>query len=137
MSAVNMGHGGRVVRVPDCQSEEPGYKSWCRLVGGSGLVLAIESKLVQFCSPYVAWVGPFYLVSIPGEVKDPTQGNGKKTCCVLTELGSHYLNSQCQNNQPNDCGHLLEEHCLMSVVYLPVLCLDATGHETSVCPVPA
>ena len=29
-------------------------------------------------------VGPFYLVSMPGEVKDLTQGNGK-TCCGLTE----------------------------------------------------
>ena len=40
------------------------------------------SKLGQFCSPYFAClsektvnaVGPFYLVSMPGEVKDPTQG---------------------------------------------------------------
>ena len=29
-------------------------------------------------------VGPFYLVSRPGEVKDPTQGNGKPTMDSLT-----------------------------------------------------
>ena len=29
-------------------------------------------------------VGPFYLISMPGEVKYPTQGNGKKTCDGLT-----------------------------------------------------
>ena len=29
-------------------------------------------------------VGPFYLVSMPGEVKDPTQGvNNYVTCCGL------------------------------------------------------
>ena len=28
-------------------------------------------------------VGPFYLVSMPGEVKDPTQGGTCVTCCGL------------------------------------------------------
>ena len=45
------------------------------------------SKLGQFRSPHFACVfrkrlkvvGPFSLVSMPGEVKDPTKGNGK-TC---------------------------------------------------------
>ena len=37
-------------------------------------------------------VGPSYLVSMPGKVKYPTQGNGK-TCCGLTEL----VVSICQN----------------------------------------
>ena len=40
-------------------------------------------KLRQFCSPHICLClldetlkagGPFYLVSMPGEVKDPTQG---------------------------------------------------------------
>ena len=43
------------------------------------------SKLGKFFSPHFACsfgrdtkaVGPFYLVSMPGEVKDPMQGNGK------------------------------------------------------------
>ena len=46
----------------------------------------------QFCSPHsvcviqkrLKAVGPFYLVSRPGEVKDPTQGNGKPTMDSLT-----------------------------------------------------
>ena len=29
-------------------------------------------------------IGLFYLVSMPGEVKDPTQGNGKINCLGLT-----------------------------------------------------
>ena len=41
------------------------------------------SKLRQFCLPYICLclseetlkaIGPIYLVSMPGEVKDPTQG---------------------------------------------------------------
>ena len=39
------------------------------------------SKLTPLCiclsEETVKAVGPFYLVPIPGEVKDPTQGNGK------------------------------------------------------------
>ena len=47
---------------------------------------AAVSKFGQLCSPHFACffrkrhlkvVGPFYLVSMPGEVKDPMQGNGK------------------------------------------------------------
>ena len=45
----------------------------------------VVSKLGQFLSPHfvclseeaVKAVGPLYLVSMPGEVNDPTQGNGK------------------------------------------------------------
>ena len=49
--------------------------------GGSNPPTAV-SKLRQFRSPHIACVfrktlkagGPFYLVFMPGEVKDPTQG---------------------------------------------------------------
>ena len=50
--------GGRVIRAPDCQWRDD---------GGSVPPVTV-SKLGQFCV-----VGPFYLVSMPGEVKDPTQ----------------------------------------------------------------
>ena len=49
---------------------------------GGSIPPAAVSKLRQFCSPHIACVfrkrlkagGPLYLVSVPGEVKDPTQG---------------------------------------------------------------
>ena len=48
-------------------------------VDGGSIPHATVSKLRQFCSPHNACVfqkrlkvgGPFYLVSMPGEVKDP------------------------------------------------------------------
>ena len=52
--------------------------------GGSIPPTAV-SKLRQFRSPHICLClleetlkagGPFYLVSMPGEVKDPTQGKG-------------------------------------------------------------
>ena len=51
-------------------------------VGGSIPPTAVL-KLSKFCSPHICLYlseetlkagGPFYLVSMPGEVKDPTQG---------------------------------------------------------------
>ena len=56
-------------RAPDCQSRG----QWFNPI----------SKLRQFCSPHICLClleetlkagGPFYLVSMPGEVKDLTQG---------------------------------------------------------------
>ena len=49
---------------------------------------AAVSKLRQFRSPLVfrkrqKAVDPFYLVSIPWEVKDPTQGNGKNWTHII------------------------------------------------------
>ena len=50
---------------------------------GSSIPPTSVSKLRQFRSPYICLClseeplkagGPFYLVSMPGEVKDPTQG---------------------------------------------------------------
>ena len=51
------------------------------------------SKLEQFCSPHFACLseetvkafGPFYLVSMSEEVKDPTQGNGKRMDSLTVE----------------------------------------------------
>ena len=50
---------------------------------GGSIPPAAVSKLSQFRSPHICLCvseetlkvgGPFYLVSLPGEVKDPTQG---------------------------------------------------------------
>ena len=50
---------------------------------GGSIPPAAVSKLRQFCSPHICLClseetlkasGPFCLVSMPGEVKDPTQG---------------------------------------------------------------
>ena len=66
-----MGNGGRAV-------------NWTINRGDAGSIpAAAVSKLRQFRSPHICLClseetlkagGPFYLVSVPGEVKDPTQG---------------------------------------------------------------
>ena len=69
-----MGRGDRVV-----ESRAFGRRNW-----GSRPPLPFQS-LGNFVYPTLPAsfgrdnkaVGPFYLVSVPGEVKDPTQGNGK------------------------------------------------------------
>ena len=67
-----VGSGGRAVERRTVNRED----------GGSILPTAV-SKLRQFCSPHICLClseealkagGPFYLVSMPGEVKYPTQG---------------------------------------------------------------
>ena len=79
MSAVNImvnhgdvGSGGRTVE----------RRTVNRGDGGS-IPSTTVSKLRQFCLPHICLClseetlkagGPFYLVSTPGEVKDPTQG---------------------------------------------------------------
>ena len=69
----SVGSGGRAV---ECRTVNRGD-------GGSILDGCSISKLRQFRSPRICLclseetikaVGPFYLVSTPGEVKDPTQG---------------------------------------------------------------
>ena len=82
---------------PDCKTEM--------------ILRALAVYITQFHSPHFAGlseetlkaVGPFYLVSMPGEVKDPIQGN-RKTWGGLTEsMVSIYINpygrciSYCQN----------------------------------------
>ena len=58
---------------------------WAVTNGGEGGSIAptTVSKPWQFCSPYICMClseeilkagGPFYLVSMPGEVNDPTHG---------------------------------------------------------------
>ena len=67
-----MGSGGHVVE----------HRTVNRRDGGSIPSTAV-SKLRQFCSPHICLClseetpkagGPFYLVSLPGEVEVPTQG---------------------------------------------------------------
>ena len=69
-----MGSGGRAV---ECQTVNRGT------VVQSSIPPAAVLKLRQFHSPHICLClseetlkngGPFYLVSRPGEVKDPTQG---------------------------------------------------------------
>ena len=66
-----MGSGGRGVEHPTVNLGDRG-----------SIPPTAVSKLKQFHSPYICLLseetlkasGPFYLVSMPGEVKDPTQG---------------------------------------------------------------
>ena len=67
--------------------------------GGSIPPTAV-SKLRQFRSPHISLClseetlkagGPFYLVSMPGEVKDPTQGGKCVTCSGLTNSREELL----------------------------------------------
>ena len=63
-----------------------GHAVECRTVNrgdGGSIPHTAVSKRRQFCSPHICQClseetlkadGPFYLVSMPGEVKDPTQG---------------------------------------------------------------
>ena len=69
-----MGSGGRVVDRRAVNRGDSG-----------SIPPAAISKLMQFRSPHISLClleeklkagGPFYLVSMPGEVKDPTQGRG-------------------------------------------------------------
>ena len=62
-----------LARALDWRSGGPGFESRCD---------NFASEFCQFCLPRFASVfrrrhekafGPFYLVSVPGEVKDPTQ----------------------------------------------------------------
>ena len=67
-------------------SSNLGERWSCRTVNrgvGGSIPSATVLKLRQFCSPHISLClseatlkagGPFYLVSMPGEVKDPTQG---------------------------------------------------------------
>ena len=74
-------------RTPDCQSRD-----------GDSFSPTADSKLTQFRSPHICLGlsdetlkagGPFYLVSMPGGVKDPTRGVYNKcvTCNGLTHSG--------------------------------------------------
>ena len=72
MCPFHVGSGGRVVERRSVNQGD----------GGSIPPTAV-SKLRQFRSPHICLChseealkagGPFYLVSMPGEVKDPTQG---------------------------------------------------------------
>ena len=70
-----------MVKAPACRSRGWYFDS-----------TSVISKLGQFYSPHFAClseetlktIGPFYLVSMPEEVKDPTQGNGKNVMDSLT-----------------------------------------------------
>ena len=74
--------GGYAARQVGSGSREVERRTVSRGDGGSNPPAAV-SKLRQFRSPHI-WLclseatlkagGPFYLVSVPGEVKDPTQG---------------------------------------------------------------
>ena len=86
-------------RVSGFQSKEPGFE-----------ITSTIWKLGQFHSPHYAChseetvkaVGPFYLVSMPGEVKDPTQGNGKKTVMDSLTLEKDTLKKPAQHNLQAD-----------------------------------
>ena len=68
---------GVIVRAPDCRSRGQWFDSTCCHFE------AYEIFFTPLCLCLSEAVGQFYLVSMPGEVKDPMQGN-EKTCCGLT-----------------------------------------------------
>ena len=120
-----MGRGGRVVerrtfgrgdrgsKPPVAErrtfrSKGPGFKTTCgRFKTWANLFTPLCSCLSE---ETLKAVGPFYLVSMPGEVKDPTQG---VTCCGLKEWWSLSLTHQFPNHQHNDVGRLMEEEMLL------------------------
>ena len=91
-----VGHGGRVVmcgvrwssearwscgRTSGFRSRGPGFETnYCRF---ETWAISFTPPCPRLSEDTLKAVGPFYLESKPGEVKDPTQGNGK-TCCGLS-----------------------------------------------------
>ena len=68
----NVGRGGRVVQRRTFRSRGPWFKTiCCRFKTWANLFTPLCSCLSE---ETLKAVGPFYLVSMPGEVKDPTQG---------------------------------------------------------------
>ena len=66
------GRGGSVVRACDWQSSGRGFEScWGRL---ETLAISFTPLCQCISEETLKAVGPFYLVSMPGEVKDPTPG---------------------------------------------------------------
>ena len=87
-----MGSGGRAVK----------HQTVSRGDGGS-IPPAAVSKLRQFHSPHICLClseetlkvgGPFYLVSMPGEVKGPTQGGKLMTVMVSKLTGGHLMEEE-------------------------------------------
>ena len=69
---VIVGRSGSVVRARDWQSSGCGFEShWYRL---ETLAISFTPLCQCLSEETLKPVGPFYLVSMPGEVKDPTQG---------------------------------------------------------------
>ena len=69
-----VGRGGRVVERrafverTEVQNHLSRFEAWA--ISFTPLCLCLSEETLKA-------VGPFYLVSMTGEVKDPTQGNGK------------------------------------------------------------
>ena len=74
-----MGRGGSVVRACDWQSSGRGFEScWGRL---ETLAISFTPLCQCLSEETLKAVGPFYLVSMPGEVKDPTSLHWKCVTC--------------------------------------------------------
>ena len=67
---------------------------------GGSMPHATVSKPRQFCSPHICLClleetlkagGPFDLMSMPGEVKDPTRGGGGGKCVTCSGLNNFRL----------------------------------------------
>ena len=76
------GHDGRVGGALDWRPGGPGFQSRCGNLTRFG-TLAIPFTLLRQClsEEILKAVGPFYLVSMPGEVKDPTSLHWKGVTC--------------------------------------------------------
>ena len=78
-----VGCGSSVVRARDWQSSGRGFEShWDSL---ETLAISFTSLYQCLSDETLKAVGPFYLVPMPGEVKDPTRGKCV-TCCGLHVL---------------------------------------------------
>ena len=80
-------------RVSDFQSKGPGFESTC--CHFETLAISFAPLCPCLSKETLKAFNPFYLMSMPGKVKDPTQGNGKKTCHgdMDQELVSRSINS--------------------------------------------
>ena len=72
MSSVSPVVGRSLITRP-AHVQFPGWEA--RIIRGKNLALYIrDCESLCLSDETVKTVGPFYLVSMPGEVKDPTQG---------------------------------------------------------------
>ena len=70
---------GRSLSTPAARVQFPGREA--RIIRCKNLALYIrDCESLCLSDETLKAVGPFYLVSMPGEVKDPTQGVGLKMC---------------------------------------------------------
>ena len=66
------GHGAEWVRALDWRPGGPGFESRCGNVASELLGIPFTPLCQCLSEETLQAVGPFYLVTMPGEIKDPT-----------------------------------------------------------------